>query len=480
MAAPRPSPPELLVAGHWRPGASPQRFAVVDPATEDTLLTYPGAGPQDVQEAIEAAQRAFGPWSRATAAQRSAILRAGAALARHRAPLLAQLLTREVGKPLAEARREVEVAADIIEWYAEEGRRAYGRVIPSSLPGAQVQTELFPVGPVAAFTPWNFPVMLSAIKAAAALAAGCTVVLRPAEETPLAVSGLVGALAEGGLPAGTLQLLLGSGPELSEALLAHPAIAKFSFTGSTAVGRLIAEQAGRHLKPCTLELGGHGPAIVCEDADVDAAVRALALLKFRNAGQVCANASRLLVHERVADAFVQGMAAAMRALRIGPGSDPGTTLGPLANRRRVQAMEALVADAVAAGGRAWTPAAPASGPGCFYPPTLLTEVPDTARVMNEEPFGPLVPVATFRTLDEALARANALPVGLTAFGFTRSLSAARRLGRELRVGSVGINTTALMLPEAPFGGVAQSGWGRENGAEGLLGFMAPRTSVVAD
>lgn len=478
MAAGIPDP-ALLVGGQWRRGSGDARFAVTDPSTDEIVLTYCGACDADVQEAIEASSRAFGPWSRRTAAERGALLRSCAAKLRERADAIARLLTLEEGKPLGEARREVDVAAAVMEWYAEEGRRAYGRVIPSSLPGAEVRTELVPVGPVAAFTPWNFPVMLSAIKVAAALAAGCTVILRPAEETPLAVGAFVRAMVDAGLPDGALALLLGGGAEISAALLAHPSIAKFSFTGSIAVGRLIAEQAGRHLKPCTLELGGHAPAIVCDDADVDACVSALAMIKFRNAGQVCANASRFFVHESVLARFVDAIKQSARALRVGPGLDPASTMGPLANRRRVQAMHLLVEDARAGGARVEHCGGAQNARGCFYPPTVLVGVAETARLMTHEPFGPLVPVVGFSTLDEAIARANALPVGLSGFGFTRSLASARRLSSELRVGSVGINTTALMLPEAPFGGVAQSGWGRENGAEGLLDFMAPRTVVLA-
>lgn len=471
--------PALLIDGKWRSARSSQHFRVIDPATESVLVEYPGATADETKEAADAAATAFPSWSSRTASDRGAVLRAGAANLRNAGEEIATLLTREEGKPLAEARREIDVAAAIIEWYAEEGRRACGRSIPSSLSGADVRTELVPAGPVAAFVPWNFPVMLSAIKVAAALAAGCTMILRPAEETPLAVSRMVDALVRAGLPAGVLQLLLGDGAAIAGELLGHPAVARFSFTGSTRVGRSVAEVAGRHLKPCTLELGGHAPAVICEDADVDAAVRALMMIKFRNAGQVCANASRFLVHEGVLTAFVQRMTEAMSAIRVAPGTDPSTTMGPLGNRRRVEAVSGLVEDAVSQGASARI-FGPIPRVGCFHPPVLLQDVPGQARIQHEEPFGPLVPVTTFRSLDEAVSQANSLPVGLTAFGFTRSLATARRLARELRVGSVGINTTALMLPEAPFGGVAQSGWGRENGAEGLLAFMASKTFVMTD
>ncbi|MBL0419237.1 aldehyde dehydrogenase family protein [Ramlibacter sp. AW1] len=478
MSSAPTSEPLSCVAGQWRRGGGDE-FAVSDPARAEVVATYRGADASDAAQALDAASQAFAGWSRQVPAERSALLRRTAGLLRERTAQIAALLTLEEGKPLPEARREMAVAADALEWFAEEGRRAYGRSIPSPMAGVQIQTELVPLGVVAAFTPWNFPVMLSAIKAAAALAAGCCVLLKPAEETPLAVCELARAFVDAGLPAGALQLLLGSGAELSAALLPDPRLAKISFTGSTGAGRAVAELAGRHLKPCTLELGGHAPAIVCEDADVQQAVSALAAIKFRNAGQVCANASRFFVHESVLKPFTDAMGEVVAGLRVGPGDAEATQMGPLANARRQAAVAALAEDAVGAGARVARASGRPSGKGWFHPAMLLVDVPDHARVMREEPFGPLLPVTTFRSLDEAIARANALPVGLTAFGFTRSLACARRLGSELRAGSVAINTTQLMWPEAPFGGVAESGWGRENGAEGLLEFVSARTRVVA-
>lgn len=470
-------PPRQFIAGQWRTGRGQDELVVSDPARGERLAAGPAADDADINEALAAAQSGFQAWRQRTALERATTLRRGAALLRERREELAMLLTLEQGKPVQEARRELEQAAEQIEWHADEGRRAYGRTIPSRWPGTRFATELQPVGPVAAITPWNFPVMLSAIKVAAALAAGCSVILKPADETPLAVAGLVQALHDAGLPEGALQMLVGVAPQISARLIESPVIRKISFTGSTAVGRLLAEQAGRHLKPITLELGGHAPVIVCEDADPEQAVAMLAGIKFRNAGQICANPSRFYVHRSVAERFSAAMVRAAEAQRVGHGLEAGVTMGPLAAPRRAEAMQALVDDAVAAGARLLTGGQ--RGQGCFFAPTVLADVPDTARVMNEEPFGPLVPIRAFDTLDEALALANGLPVGLAAFGFTNDLRTARRLADELKAGAVGINCITLMQPETPFGGVGDSGFGRENGCEGLMGYMSPRTVAMA-
>jgi succinate-semialdehyde dehydrogenase/glutarate-semialdehyde dehydrogenase len=471
--------PMQFIAGRWQAGRGSAQLTITDPATEEVLVRGAVASRADIGDALDASLTGFETWKSRTAVERARVLRKGAALLRQGTDRIAALLTREQGKPLAEANREIEQAADTIDWHADEGRRAYGRVIPSRWPGTRFHTELVPVGPVAALTPWNFPVMLSAIKVGAALAAGCSVILKPADETPLAVSEMVRCLHGAGLPDGVLQLLVGEAPEISSALIASKQIRKVSFTGSTEVGRLLAEQAGRHLKPVTLELGGHAPVIVCEDADVEAAVRTLAAIKFRNAGQICANPSRFFVHRTLAARFADAMGGVAAGQRLGAGSNAQTTMGPLANRRRFDAVQALVDDArthgaaVVAGGRRH------GTRGFFFEPTVLSQVPDEARVMHEEPFGPIVPVTPFDTLDEAIARANALDVGLAAFGFTRSLASAHRLGAELQAGSVGINSISLMQPETPFGGVRGSGFGRENGSEGLAGYLSPRTIVTA-
>lgn len=470
--------PAQLIGGTWRDGRGGLQLTVTDPATAEVFLRYQAAGRADIEDALAAAGSAHS-WPRLTALERCTILRRGAQALRDQAGAIAALLTREQGKPLAEAGREIEQAAQMIEWYAEEGRRCYGQTIPSRFADTRFHTLRVPIGPVAAFTPWNFPVALSAIKVSAALAAGCPVILKPAEETPLAVSALIRCLADAGASDGALQLLLGDPAEISATLIASPVIRKVSFTGSQGVGRLIAEQAGRHLKPVTLELGGHAPAIVCADADAGAAARMLAQFKLRNAGQICATPSRFLVHRSLQATFVDAFVQVARATRVGPGLRADTTMGPLASRRRLDAVAALVDDARDQGARVVCGGSRLPGPGFFYPPTVLDDVPGHARVLREEPFGPLVPVAAFDTLDEAIALANALPVGLAAFGFTHDLHAARRLSEELNGGVVGINAVTLMQPETPFGGVLDSGLGRENGAQGIDAYVSTRCVATA-
>ncbi|MGE0331770.1 MAG: NAD-dependent succinate-semialdehyde dehydrogenase [Ramlibacter sp.] len=473
-----PHSTEQAIAGQWRAGRGEAQLMLTDPGTGDTLSHYRAASAEDIDQALEACEAAAPAWARTTATERAGMLRRAASLLRDRSAAIARQLTLEQGKPLTEAGREVEQAALMLEWYAEEARRSYGQTIPASVPGLRLATLAQPIGPVAAFTPWNFPLMLSAIKVGAALAAGCPVILKPAEETPSAPAALVRCLHEAGVPGGALQLLLGVPAQISRALVESPVIRKLSFTGSTAVGRQLGALAGAQLKPVTLELGGHAAAIVCEDADLKAAVAALAGIKFRNAGQICANPSRFLVHRSHVATFTDAFIGAAAALRIGHGLEPGTTLGPLASARRQQAVQALVEDARHRGARITT-VGEVPGKGFFVPPTVLTELDEACRVLQEEPFGPLVPIVPFDTLDEAIALANRLPVGLAAFGFTRNLHTARHIAEEVNAGSVGLNATSLMLPEAPFGGVLDSGIGRENGSQGISAYLSLRTIATA-
>ncbi|MFT4195154.1 NAD-dependent succinate-semialdehyde dehydrogenase [Ottowia sp.] len=470
------------IAGAWVAGDGDTRVTVLNPATAQPLAEFQAISGAQLQQALAATERGFADWRARTALERCAILRRGAELLRARGGDVARLLTREQGKTLVEAGREIENAAQMIEWHAEEGRRLYGQTIPTRYPGARFHTQREPIGPVAALTPWNFPVMLSAIKASAALAAGCSVVLKPAEETPLAVAQLVRCLHEAGVPGEALQMVLGVPAEISAALIDAPQIHKLSFTGSTPVGRLLAARAGDRLKPITLELGGHAPVVVCEDADLPATVAALAQIKLRNAGQICANPSRFFVHRRHYGAFVDAFRQVAESTVVGPGEDPATTMGPVISARRQHAVQELVQDAtrrgarLVCGGRACDSAGGEAG--FFHLPTVLADVPLDARVMQEEPFGPLVPVVPFDDLDEALALANSLPVGLAAFGFTQSLASARRLSEGLRAGAVGINAVQLMQPETPFGGVIDSGHGRENGSVGIEAYTSLRTVVM--
>lgn len=467
------------IAGQWRKGTGASLQQIVDPALEEELLTYPAAGLGDIQEALQATVSGFTDWRQRPALDRSVMLRRAAALLRERAPAIAHLLTREQGKPLVEAGREIEQAAQMIEWNAEEGRRVYGQTIPSRFSGTRFSTQRHPLGPVAGFTPWNFPVMLSAIKVSAALAAGCSIILKPAEDTPLAVAAMLRCFHEAGVPGNALQMLVGVASEISSELIAAKAIRKVSFTGSQPVGRLLAQQAGQALKPITLELGGHAPVIVCVDADVDQVVATLGQIKLRNAGQICANPSRFLVHSSLYEAFIGAFSKLCADVKLGSGLDSASTMGPLANARRLHAVSALVEDARERGARVSCGGQRQGDRGFFYLPTVLADVPLQARVMVEEPFGPLIPVVPFDTLDQAIDIANSLDVGLAAFGFTRELHAARRIAEEVNCGAVGINTITLMQPETPFGGTLDSGFGRENGSQGIEAFLSTRSVAVA-
>lgn len=475
--------PLISVAGRWRHGNGSISLNLTNPATSQVFAQYQAAGQNDIAEALEATQTGFDAWRQRTALERSDILRRAASLLRQQANDIAKALTREEGKPLLEARRELEQAAQMVEWNAEEGRRVAGENLPTRLPNTRFATMREPIGPVAAFTPWNFPVVLSAMKISAALAAGCSVILKPAEETPTSAAALVRCFHEAGVPGEALQMLVGSPSEISRMLITSEVIRKISFTGSTQVGRLLAEQAGRALKPITLELGGHAPVVVCEDADPHAVVATLSQIKLRNAGQICASPSRFYVHRRHYEAFIEAFSAVARATVVGSGEETDTTMGPLANERRQKAVQALVDDAcqhgarLVCGGKACDSKGNESG--FFYLPTVLADVPPNSKVMQQEPFGPLVPVVPFDTLEEALTMANALPVGLAAFVFTNDLRQARHLSENLRAGAVGINCITLMQPETPFGGILESGFGRENGRQSLDAFLVTRSVVTA-
>jgi succinate-semialdehyde dehydrogenase/glutarate-semialdehyde dehydrogenase len=466
------------IAGQWRHGQGRRTLDVLNPANAQVVARFQAASAQDVEEALGATEAGFGHWRAMTALERGHRLRRAAALLRERTAEIAPTLTEEQGKTRLEAEREIEQAAQMIEWNAEEGRRTMGQTIPSRHAGVSFQTMKLPVGPVAALTPWNFPVMLSAIKVSAALAAGCSVILKPAEETPRAAAALVRCFHDAGIDGRVLQMLVGEAAQISSALIASPAIRKISFTGSTQVGRLLAQQAGEQLKPITLELGGHAPAIVCADADLARTVAALAQIKLRNAGQICANPSRFLVHRSLCARFVDAFRAVAENTVMGDGAAEGTTMGPLTHGRRAAAVAGLVEDARQRGARVVCGGRAGGGPGFFYEPTVLADVPPDARIWHEEPFGPLVPVMPFDTLDEAIAMANALPLGLAAFGFTQHLESARRLCEEVQAGAIAINTVTLMQPETPFGGVLDSGFGRENGPQSLEAYLVTRSVVV--
>ena len=453
-------------------GASGRRCEpVINPATGQSLGLLPYATAADLDRALESADRAFAAWKNIPARNRAAILKRGAEIMRNRLEAIARVLTLEQGKTLLEARTEVAVSADIIEWYAEEGRRAYGRVIPGMTPGTRQLVVLEPVGVAVAMTPWNFPAQTPCRKIGAALAAGCTLILKASEETPGTIVEIARALRDAGLPPGVLNLVFGDPATVSAHLLGSPTVRKLSFTGSVPIGKQLLASSAANLQRTTLELGGHAPVLVFDDVDVERVAGLLALGKFKNAGQICISPTRFYVHERVFEAFAHHFIARAQALRLGDGLADGTTMGPLANARRQAAMEEFVADATTRGARICSGGSRGGGGGFFFQPTVLTDPPDDARVMREEPFGPVAPITRFGTLDEAIRRANALPVGLAGYAFTASNTTALAVGDLLKVGMVGVNTLSVSSPETPFGGVRESGHGQESGLEGMQAYL---------
>lgn len=458
---------KLFMAGTWRDGQP--GVPVINPADESVLGTIPNATHRDLDDALAAAEAGLRVWrSTAPNARAQVILRA-ADLLRQRMEEIATTMTLEQGKPLKQSRLEVLRACEIIEWDAQEGRRTYGRVIPTG-PGLQQIVIREPIGVVAAFSPWNFPVSSPARKVAGALSAGCSIILKASEETPAGALQLVQAFADAGLPSGVLNLVFGNPAEVSEHLIASPAVRLVTFTGSVPVGKHLSALAGRHMKPAVMELGGHAPVIICGDADPEASAAASVMAKSRNAGQVCVAPTRFFVHERNYDRFVAASAQAAAALKVGPGLDPDSDLGPLANRRRVEVMEALVADAVACKARLRAGGSRPGNRGYYYPLTVLADVPDEARAMREEPFGPLMLISPVRTMAEALSRANALPFELAAYAFTESADNVAALSSGLECGNLSINHFVASTAETPFGGVKDSGYGREGGTEGLASY----------
>lgn len=470
--------PQLYIDGQWLNGDGRCTEPVIDPATEQVLAELPHASQADLDNALAAAARAFPVWRDTAPLERARLLRQAATLLRERVDEIARQTTLEQGKPVREAKLEILASADTFDWYAEEGRRSYGRIVPGRHPGNRISVLQEPVGVVAAFAPWNFPAITPARKIAGALAAGCTLILKPSEETPNTALALARALHDAGLPAGVLNVVFGVPADVSAYLIASPVVAKISLTGSTAVGKLVAQQAARSLKRTTLELGGHGPVIVCADADVDRAADLLVAGKYRNAGQICIAPTRFYVHESRYLAFVQAFVQRTRALLVGNGLDERSTMGPLANPRRAAAMERLLADAASRGATLQTGGERIAGPGFFWQPTVLSEVPEDALVMNEEPFGPLALINPVATLEEAISRANRLPYGLAAYAFTQDSSARMALSRGLETGMLGINTLNISMPEAPFGGVKESGLGSECGIEGLQAYC--NTKLVSE
>ncbi|WP_433220699.1 NAD-dependent succinate-semialdehyde dehydrogenase [Microtetraspora malaysiensis] len=466
MSHPPLPPAAMYIAGAWR--TAEQTFPVHNPADGALLAELPVARPDDLDLALTAVSDGFAAWRRTQPWERSRVLRRIAEGIRAQAARFAMVMTLDQGKPLAQAEGEVLATADQFDWYADEARRVYGRTVEARDPDTRILVRREPVGPVAAFAAWNFPALLPVRKIAPALAAGCSVVVMAPAEAPLSTL-LIAEIADAaGLPAGVLNVVTGDGPAISRHLIASDVIRKVSLTGSVPVGAELLRLAADGIKSVSMELGGHSPVLVFPDADPERAARLCARAKFRNTGQVCISPSRFLVHADVADAFAAAFVAETRALKLGDGRDPATDVGPLTTARRLAAVHALVEDAAARGAAVLTGGGPADLPGGhFYLPTVLSGVSDDMQVMIEEPFGPIAPISTFTSFDEALTRANATPYGLAGFVFTEDLTTAFRACEELETGMVGVNELAIATAEAPFGGVKRSGFGREGGSEGL-------------
>ena len=466
----------LFIDGRWQGASDGGVFPVIDPATEAIIGEAPAATPADLDRALVAARRGFDAWRRTPAWDRADVLRRVSALIHERIEAIAGTMVRETGKPVAEARAEAAAAAEQFEWYAEETKRIYGQTIEGRSPDVRLSVIYQPVGVCAAFSAWNFPALLPSRKIAAALAAGCSVICKPAGEAPGTLMALFQALADAGVPPGVVGLVTGSSALIAEHLIGDPTVRKVSLTGSVPVGKKLLHLCADGIKKVTMELGGHGPAIVFDDADPVAAARTLATAKFRNCGQVCISPSRFYVQTRIKEAFTRAFTEYAEGLTLGAGLNPAVTLGPLANRRSLERCTALCEDAVRGGAALLTGGrrAAAFGRGFFFEPTVLCDVPEDALIMHEEPFSPIAPITGFDDADEVIARANALPFGLAGYVFTTALKTAAVVSEALEVGMVGVNEVLLACAEAPFGGVKESGMGREGGALGIFDYLVPK------
>jgi len=465
---------QLFIDGKWRDALDGATIDVTDPATDETLGHIAKASSADLDLALAAAERGFQVWRDTSPFDRSKLMRKAADLLRSRRDRIAWLMTREQGKPLAQAGMEIMLAADIIDWFAEEARRTYGQIIPARFGNVSQMVAKVPVGPVAAFTPWNFPINQVVRKLSAAVATGCSIIVKAPEETPASPAELIRTFVDAGIPDGVVNLVFGVPAEISEYLIAHPVIRKISFTGSTPVGKHLASLAGLHMKRATMELGGHAPVMVFNDADVDKAIEITATGKYRNAGQVCVSPTRFLVQDGVFERFTEGFVKAAKAIKVGNGLDADTQMGPLANERRILAIESLISDAVSSGGDLLAGGRRIGNVGNFFEPTVLANVPTSGRIMNEEPFGPVAIVNRFSGFDDVIAEANRLPFGLAAYAFTTSTATAQALGRKVNSGMLTINHNGLSLPEVPFGGIKDSGYGTEGGSEAVEAYLESR------
>lgn len=475
-----PSYPDslLFIGNTWREAQDGARLPVVNPATGHHIGTVAKASATDVDESLFHAQQGFQVWSRTPASARSEVLDRAAQLLRARAPEIARLMTLEQGKPLAESLTEVLSAAQTIAYFSQEGPRIAGRVVQARFGDMQQLVVKEPVGVVAAFTPWNFPVNQAARKVAAALTAGCSIVLKAAEETPASPSELVRAFADAGLPKGVIGLLFGNPSDISQQLISSPFVQKVTFTGSTPVGKQLAALAGRHMKRVSMELGGHAPLIVAEDADIERAADACLLAKFRNAGQVCIAPSRFLVHASIEKAFTRALCARVQQIQVGDGLLPASTMGPLANQRRATAMHSFVDDTLRKGATWAAGEKVDDSGGYFFAPHVFTDVPLSASLFNEEPFGPIVAIRTFNRLQEAIQESNRLPYGLASYLFTESLNTLHQVSQDIQAGMLWVNQAAKSAPEMPFGGQKDSGYGSEGGMEALEAYLNTKAVSV--
>ena len=454
---------KLYINGQWK---SADGQPVINPSDESELGIVPHATTDDLDAALAAAKEGFKVWRNTAPAQRNEIIFKATQIIRERSEEMAVAMSLEQGKPIKQSRAEVAVACDRIEWDATEGQRIYGRVIPSG-PGIRHTVLRQPMGVVAAFSPWNFPVGSPSRKIGGALSSGCSIILKASEETPAGAVQLAQAFHDAGLPPGVLNLVFGVPSEVSEYLIPQPDVRLVTFTGSIPVGKHLAEMCGRYMKPAIMELGGHSPVIVCDDVDPEVTAATSVVGKSRNSGQVCVSPTRWFVHEKNYKKFVDAFAEKAAAVKLGNGLDETAEMGPLANVRRLEAMEKFVADAKAKGAKVLSGGQRIGNQGYFFPMTVLAEVPDNADAMTTEPFGPLALVNPVKSIDEAIEKSNALPYGLAAYAFTHSAEYADQMAEEVEVGNLSINNFVASISETPFGGVKDSGYGREGGIEGL-------------
>ena len=469
---------KLLINGQWRDSSAGKKIDVLNPATGLVIGQVEHASISDLDDALLAAEQGFGIWRNTPAIERSNILRKAAKLLSERVDAIATILTQEQGKPLSESKAELAATIGVIEWMADEGLRVYGRVVP---PRNLKLTQLVikePVGPIAAFTPWNFPINQIVRKLMAALTTGCSIIVKAPEETPASPAALIQAFLDAGVPHGVIGLVFGDPAEISKYLIAHPIIRKITFTGSTIVGKQLAALAGLHMKRATMELGGHAPVIICNDADITNAAKVLSGAKLRNAGQVCISPTRFLVQEGIAQEFIRTFTNHMESTTVGQGLEEGVQMGPLANIRRLEAMKILTKDAIDHGAELMTGGEQIVSEGNFFSPTVLNNVSLTAKIFNEEPFGPIAGIKTFSSLDSAIEEANRLPFGLASYAFTSSLKNTHELVNKLSVGMLWVNQPAIASPEMPFGGVKDSGYGSEGGPEALEAYLISKAVSI--